>query len=196
MREIEFTDESVSFTKLYENFDDTDVDFSTEDYDIDFFTIIGIQFVMLICIVFFALYHVANYAHPGDTQFGRSIAARIFCICGVILFLTPIAFVPVDCELKTRGWDASDANRFIWMTLYFPSICYIWIASPVLFAFYETNEKDRFCKRVWDALRIQLPLWLTLLILVVPTFFLLNEVHIPTGPATMLGLETNTEIDG
>ena len=59
--------------------------------------------IMLICIVIYALYHIANYAHSRDTKFGRSLAARIFVLLSEIIYLLVICYVPIDVELKTRG---------------------------------------------------------------------------------------------
>ena len=52
--------------------------------------------IMLICIVIYALYHIANYAHSRDTKFGRSLAARIFVLLSEIIYLLVICYVPID----------------------------------------------------------------------------------------------------
>ena len=154
------------------------------------------MFVFWVCIIFYALYHVANYAHPGDTNFGRSKLAKIYSMFGIVMYLTPIMFVPVDCEMGTRGESAKNAANWIWVALVFTQMTYIWLVCPVFFAFYETNDKDGFCRRFWDAIRLQMPLWITLLTLVLPSFFLANSVKIPANEAKMIDLEPNETIDG
>ena len=155
-----------------------------------------LQLVLLFCIVIYALYHVANYAHSKDTKFGKSAAARIFIITGEILYLLPICYVPIDVELKTRGEGAFDVSLWIWTVLTASQMTYIWLVCPILFAFYETDDNNSCCRRLWDAFRFQLPLLITLVILIVPTFFFLNEVQIPEDKAKLCGLEPNAEIDG
>ena len=78
-----------------------------------------LQVVLLLCIVIYALYHVANYAHSKDSKFGRSSAARIFIISGEILYLLAICYVPIDVELKTRGDEAIKVSEWVWVVLVF-----------------------------------------------------------------------------
>ena len=55
---------------------------------------------------------------------------------------------------------------------------YLWIVDPIMISFYETEVKDTICKRIWQAVRIQLPLFLFLIIVTIPTYFFLNEVKL------------------
>lgn len=73
---------------------------------------------------------------------------------------------------------------------------YIWLVCPLLFAFYETDEANSCCKRLWDAFRFQLPLLITLIVLILPTFYLLNQSKVPGATALRVGLVPNEEIDG
>jgi len=120
----------------------------------DFFVILLLQLVMLLCIIIYALYRVANYAHSRDSKFGRSTPARIFVISGEILYLLAICYVPVDVELKTRGQSAMDVSDWVWTVIIFIQMIYIWLVCPLLFAFYETDDKNSCCKRLWDAFRL------------------------------------------
>jgi hypothetical protein len=105
-------------------------------------------------------------------------------------------YVPIDVELKTRGDTAENAARWVWYILVFIWMIQIWIVGPIVFAFYETDEKKTVCARLWDALRLQLPLFITLAVLLVPTFFFCNEVRIPAKQAAMIDKVPNEEIDG
>ena len=109
---------------------------------------------MLLCVFVYALFHVANYAHGGDTAFGKSTAARIFIISGEILCLISVVFIPVDVAMKTRGETALEVSRWFWIVLVFVQMTYIWVISPILFAFYESDEKDKPCKRLYTAVRL------------------------------------------
>ena len=77
---------------------------------------------MLVCVIIYALYHVANYAHSSDTAFGKSVAARIFIISGEILCLISIVFSPVDVAMKTRGETALRVSRWFWIIIVFVQI--------------------------------------------------------------------------
>ena len=136
--------------------------------------------------VLYALYTVANYAHSRDTKFGQSTVARIFVIAGIIIYLSSILLVPIDAELKTRGELALKVDRYIWIAVVFSQLSFIWVIYPLLFALYETDDTDKWLRRLWDALRLQLPLWITLLVLCVPTFWLANEVKIPADVASFV----------
>lgn len=138
------------------------------------------------CVVLYALYTVANYAHSRDTKFGQSTVARIFVIAGIIIYLSSILLVPIDAELKTRGELALKVDRYIWIAVVFSQLSFIWVIYPLLFALYETDDTDKWLRRLWDALRLQLPLWITLLVLCVPTFWLANEVKIPADVASFV----------
>lgn len=123
-------------------------------YNINFFSILAIQTIVEVCIVVYALYFIANYAHSGDTKFGRSTLARVYCIIGIVIYLTLIVYVPVDITLTDKGQSAQDASRYVWEGLIFGNLLYIWGISPVMFAFYETSENDGACRRLWDAIRL------------------------------------------
>ena len=57
-------------------------------------------------------------------------------------------------------------------------ILYLWCLFPVVFSYYETEVGESVCRRIGQAVRLQLPLILFLLIATVPTYFLFNEVII------------------
>ena len=125
-----------------------------ESFNINFFSVVVIQFILLVCVFVYAFYHVLNYAHTNDTKFGASLFARIFVISGEIIYLFVICYVPVDVELSTRGENAFNVSEWIWLIFGFIQMFYIWVFSPILFAFYDTDERKSYCKRLWDAIRI------------------------------------------
>ena len=110
------------------------------------------QVVILIMIVAYALYHVANNAHAHDTDFGRSKMARVIVFVGVITFLISLPVVPIDVELEHRL--NLDSFRWVWMCILCWQLTFIWIVCPLSFAFYGTNDKDTCCRRLWDAFRL------------------------------------------
>ena len=137
-----------------------------------------------------------NYAYPEDTYFGRSTFARIFIVSGEILYLTEIMYIPIDVELNTRGDAAYETTRWIWIVFIIIQMSYIWTASPILFAFYDTDEKKSYCRRLWDAIRIQLPLFITIALLILPTYFLANEIRVPANLSAYINETPNEEING
>ena len=102
----------------------------------------------------------------------------------------------MDVELVTRGDTALEVSRWFWLIFTFIQVVYIWITSPILFAYYDTDERRSNFKRLWDAIRIQLPLLITITILILPTFYLINEVRIPADKADLIDEVPNEEIDG
>jgi len=62
-----------------------------------------LQFILLICIVIYAVYHVANYAHARDTKFGQSFLAKTIVVTAIILYLVNICVVPIDIELSGKS---------------------------------------------------------------------------------------------
>ena len=59
-------------------------------------------------------------------------------------------------------------------------IIFVWIVAPLLLVYYESNENDAFIKRVFKALRAQLPMIIILILLVVPTYYSnLDNYNIP-----------------
>lgn len=84
----------------------------------------------------------------------------------------------------------------MWLLLTFAQLMFIWIVNPLAFAFYETDDSAKCCMRLWEAFRLQLPLWVVLVLLLVPTFFLANKVTIPEEECYLIDVTPNTEIDG
>lgn len=56
--------------------------------------------------------------------------------------------------------------------------------------------RDSTCQRIWQAIRLQLPLFLFLLIATIPTFFLLNEVKVSETDSASTDIVPNTTIGG
>ena len=183
MKEFQFIPHQDYMMRENDNTNASDEEVATESFGIDFFAIVMISIIIFICIVVYALYHVANYAHSRDTTFGQSTVARITVIIGVIFSFVSCTYVPIDVELKTRGDSASTVSRWFWIAIVFSQLFYIWAVCPMLFAFYETDEKDSFCKRLKEAFRLQLPLFITLVVLLVPTYFFASKVVIPNDVA-------------
>ena len=51
----------------------------------DFWFSIGLSLICYFCLFFFALFHIANLAHPKDTTFGASYFARVIAFTGIFL---------------------------------------------------------------------------------------------------------------
>ena len=108
----------------------------------------------------------------------------------MVLSLAGILYVPVDIAVSRSGYDPENATR-IWECIVMLQLIYVWILGPILLVFYESNENDEFVKRVFRAVKVQLPMIFALLALTIPTYFWVNEVRIPQGVADELGLQTN-----
>ena len=75
-------------------------------------------------------------------------------------------------------------------------MCYIWFLAPVINSFYGTNDKDSICRRIWNALWTQLPLFIFLLICIVPTYFFSNKTELQGSLLTYTDIDANDELDG
>ena len=73
---------------------------------------------------------------------------------------------------------------------------YLWLVVPIMLAFYETEASQTFCSRIWQAFRVQLPLFIFLLLMTIPTYFFLNETVIPADQLDYTNLEVNDQKDG
>ena len=75
-------------------------------------------------------------------------------------------------------------------------LIYVWIVCPLTTVFYGANENETLGKKIFKAIKVQMPMFLSLLLLTVPTYFMLNGVNIPEKEASYYGFESNAEHDG
>ena len=74
----------------------TESEADDEKFIIDFIAVVILQFIMLICVAIYSVYHMANYQHSRETKFGKSLAARLLVISGEIFYLLSICYAPID----------------------------------------------------------------------------------------------------
>ena len=76
-----------------------------------------------------------------------------------------------------------------WYVILSISIIFVWIISPLMIVYYESNENETFVRRILKSFRAQLPLLVVLILLVVPTYFSkLNNYVLPVEIATEYGV--------
>ena len=155
----------------------------------------AIYVVEIICAVIFSIYRMAYFSHSKDTEFGKSKKAKIIVSTGMFVWALPIVWVPVDILLNNHSGISATFNYYIVMVIEAYQLLFIWFFAPIMFAYYETDVEST-CKRIFQALRLQLPLILFLLLATIPTYFLLNEVSIPEAKIKYTNLEPNTTVDG
>ena len=71
-------------------------------------------------------------------------------------------------------------------------LIFVWVVAPLLIAFYETDPSAGYAQRVWTSTKVQLPFYLILILLTVPTFYWVNEVTLNQAQCTFLKLDPNT----
>ena len=108
--------------------------------------------MIIICIIAYAIYHIANNAHARDKYFGRSRFARVIVFIGVINFLFMLPVVSIDVELENR--QESSWFPFFYSCIIAWQLTFIWIVCPLIFAFYNTDDTDTYRRRLWDAFRL------------------------------------------
>lgn len=145
----------------------------------DFWSLVLISAVEILCGLIFAFCRMLYFAHKDDTKFGASATARTIVVMGMFMWVIPILWMPLDVLLSLHSATARDVNLYAVVIIQSLQMVYLWVICPIILAFYETETTDTFCNRLWQALRVQLPLFLFLLIATIPTYFLLNETNIP-----------------
>ena len=53
-------------------------------------------------------------------------------------------------------------------------VIYVWIICPLTFVYYGSNEDVNLSKRLVGAIKVQLPMFITLFLLAIPTYIWLN----------------------
>lgn len=163
---------------------------------LDFYFLLGIYVVEVMCGLFFSFYRMAHYAHAKDTQFGKSCFARFIIVVGIFMWIIPILWIPMDVLLSQRSDLAREVNSWVINIIQVYQLAYLWAIIPIFFAFYETEVSEAFSTRCCQAIRLQMPLFLFLVMANVPTFFFLNEVELDVKDCSFTGNTPNTVIDG
>ena len=203
--ESEINEESAQRKSFFENllyFEPVESSAATDassvqdgnSFDFNLLIVLAMQVIFVVCIFFFSLYHVANNAHSKDTYFGQSKAAFILVFIGNVSFLIALPLVNITVYLKPNGDE--EWLGWVWVIVIWWQLVYIWLICPLLFAFYGTDDKDSCGRRLWDAFRLQLPLLISIIVFLVPTYFWCNRIRIPEHEAALIGVEPNTEVDG
>ena len=132
---------------------------------------VGVQYVFML--IYFA-YKITSLAHPRDTTFGGSLFARVTIYIGMVLSLIGIIYVQVDLTMTKSTYNTQYLNTRIWEWLVMLQLIYVWIVCPLTMVFYQSNESEGLVKRLFLAIKVQMPLFLTLIMLTVPTYIWLN----------------------
>ena len=71
----------------------------------------------------------------------------------------------------------------------------MWVVCPLTTVFYGANENDALCKRILKAFKVQLPMFIVLILLTVPTYIWLNETNVPRDAAKKYGYTEGFVLD-
>ena len=74
------------------------------------------------------------------------------------------------------------------MVIVFMSMTLVWVVIPIMIFFYESNPNLPFGPRLCDSIKLQLPLILIMLLLIIPSFFWLNTYYLPEKTALKFNL--------
>ena len=59
----------------------------------------------------------------------------------------------------------------MWIGVVLVQIIFVFIVAPLIIVYYASNENDPFLRRILKSFRAQLPLFIFLLLLVLPTYW-------------------------
>ena len=124
----------------------------------------------LLCCMAYIIYFIADLAHPEDTDFGRSKLMRIAIFLGFLASFSSMLMVQVDVALSSHN-NSPTLTKALWIIVILIQISYVFIIGPLLIVYYGSNENETFLKRIAKSFRAQLPLFVTLLLMVIPTYF-------------------------
>ena len=153
-------------------------------------------FTQIVVVAISMVYMIAEFAHPNDTEFGRSIISRIIIWLGFTMSFLPIMLVHLDfSNSRTENQDLESSGfSAVWLTTIFCQSMYVFVVCPLMIVFYESNERLSIFLRVKKALKAQMPLFLSIIIFIVFTSFFARNVTIPEIIANeILGKEANYE---
>ena len=113
--------------------------------------IIGFEFVSLMVYI---LYFIADYAHPEDTDFGRSIFTRVMIFLGFLAAYSSMLMVQLDVLISKDSTAAKHAFvSTFWVVVILIQIIFVFIAAPLMIVYYSSNENDPFLRRIFKSFR-------------------------------------------
>ena len=84
---------------------------------LDFWGLLLISLIEIICSLFFAFYRMLFFAHKDDTRFGVSKLARSIIVGGMFMWVIPIVWIPVDILLSLHSDLSRKINFYVIMTM-------------------------------------------------------------------------------
>ena len=115
---------------------------------INYWSLMAIYVVEIICAVIFSIYRMAYFSHSKDTEFGKSKKAKIIVSTGMFVWALPIVWVPMDILLNNHSGISATFNYYITMVIEAYQLLFIWFFAPIMFAYYETDVEST-CKRIF-----------------------------------------------
>ena len=113
--------------------------------NMNFWSLLAISFIEILCGFIFVLYRYAHYSHAGDNKFGRTKIARVSVTLGMFMWVIAILWVPVDCLLSAKGTLTRSINYYALKSFETFQLFYIWFICPIFLAYYESDENEPIC---------------------------------------------------
>ena len=111
----------------------------------NFWSLLGISFIEILCGFIFVLYRYAHHSHAGDNNFGRTKIARVIVTLGMYMWVIAILWVPVDCLFSLKSSLTRSLNWYSLMCFQTFQLLYIWFICPIFLAYYESDENEPIC---------------------------------------------------
>lgn len=67
----------------------------------------------------------------------------------------------------------------------------MFILVPILLLYYESNENEAFLKRIWNSVKVQLPMFLILILIITVSYFAFRSYQLNSYIAEMYDLPLN-----
>ena len=106
----------------------------------------------MVIVVIAMVYMIAHFAHPNDTEFGKKWYVRILVFIGFVLSFCPLILVHLDvtenkrtaCPSTNIYCERKPVLGPIWLTIILLQSMFVWIISPLLIMYYQSNENRTF----------------------------------------------------
>lgn len=115
------------------------------------------------------------------------MVAKIAVFFGFMISFCQILSVQFDVVFTKYGISI----ELYWYSLQVIQLCYVFIICPLLLLYYEGNEHEPIFKRLINAIKVQLPMFLFLIFMITVSFFGMPDYYLKQDVAVMYGYELN-----
>lgn len=90
-----------------------------------------------------------------------------------------LPFLLMALEIADTTGDTGLDIMLFWEILLAAQVLCVWVIFPILIVYYESNENDGARKKIKRSMQVAMPMFLTFVLITVPTYFWLSDFEIP-----------------